>query len=67
MSLREPTTSPLTCSGLMYVGVPIRKPVPVTFVERLSTDFAIPKSTIFATSPPKWSRVIKMLSGFKSR
>ena len=54
----------------MYTGVPMTMPVRVFIMPGSSADsFAIPKSRIFARSPPvtAGSPTMKMFSGLRSR
>ena len=68
MSARWSTTSPATCSGAMYPGVPSEEPGLVmvfvfpAFSRAASMAFAMPKSETTAVPPDR-----RMLSGLMSR
>ena len=63
MSLRKSIFSPRACSGLMYSGVPITRPVAVAEAASPPHSFAMPKS-ISRT----WPRASRMMFGvFRSR
>ena len=68
---RMSTFWPVPCSGDMYAGEPNTAPIIVSFFagpqRSSSTNFASPKSRIFATYEPSASRATKTFSVFMSR